>query len=268
MARFDLAGHGAVGVFLADRPRDNRLIIHRRLAAEKDLRQVAAMKHDPLVRVVAEIIVPIQQRARLPRRQRHRIHPDQPGNIGFARARLQRVAQHAHHRAGDDAEKFFHCRPALHRRADKFVIRDEFVQNDAEFRHFQQAFVANPNRLDIPLDVRQFRGHRRIIVAQFANLPENVGQIHAFDRNSGAFQQFFAVPHGDKRRRARPDLPKAGFAQAIHDAADSGEFFQILPETRGKRVNRVQPGQTVFDAVLHQVVARRHFAAETIAPVR
>ena len=79
------------------------------------LRQIAAVEAHGLVRIVAVVVVPVEQRARRSRSQRQHVHAEHAAHIHLARARQQRIAHHAHDRARHDAEILFQRRPALHR---------------------------------------------------------------------------------------------------------------------------------------------------------
>ena len=82
-----------------------------------------------------------------------------------------------------------------------------------------------------------------------------------------ASSSLLAVAHGVERRRARADGADAQAAQAAHHAADGGEPVEILGEDVGIGSFGVQRGQRVRNAVLLEVVAGRHLAAEAVAAV-
>src|SRR5579862_33687 len=79
-------------------------------------------------------------------------------------------------------------------------------------------------------------------------------------------EYFLAVAHGIERRGARADGPDAHLTETSNYAADPCEPIQILAEDI--RIQRFgMPGSDgVRDAVLRQIIAGRHLAAEAVAP--
>ena len=61
--------------------------------------------------------------------------------------------------------------------------------------------------------------------------------------------------------------PMRNRAQSAHHAADAGEPSEIFRELGRVRRLRVQRRQRVRNAILHQVIAGRHLAAEAVAAV-
>jgi len=79
-------------------------------------------------------------------------------------------------------------------------------------------------------------------------------------------EELLAEAHRVEGHRARAKHPEAGAAHPARHTAHRGELAQVGAETVGLRINGVQRRQAEGDAVLTQVVAQRHLAAEAIAP--
>ena len=93
----------------------------------------------------------------------------------------------------------------------------------------------------------------------------DLGEVERFDGDAGALQQLFGVADGVEGRGARADGAEADVLEAAHDAADGGEPGEVGLELGRVRRFGVQRGERVGDAVLLEVVADRHLAAEAVA---
>ena len=95
--------------------------------------------------------------------------------------------------------------------------------------------------------------------------PEDFGEVDGLDGDAGGFEQFLAVADGVEGGGTRADRADADAAQAVGDAADAGEPGEILAEELGIGRFGVLRGERVRDAVLREIVADRHLAAEAVA---
>ena len=138
----DAAHAGAEGVLLADGSGDDGLKIHDDVAEEM-LRQVGAVEADGLVRVVAVVVVPVEQRARCFRSECQRVHAQGPDDIHFTGAENQVLAHHAHNRAGHHAEVFFERGPALDRADRRLRLLHPLLDHPAQLRHLHQRRFGN-----------------------------------------------------------------------------------------------------------------------------
>ena len=113
----------------------------------------------------------------------------------------------------------------------------------------------------------ELRLHRRIVVRQLLDPAEDFRQIERFDRDARSLEQLLAEAHRVERGRPGADGADARVLQAVDDAAGGGEAPQIGSEGRVAGRDGVQRRQRIADAVLAQVVADRHLAAEAVAAV-
>ena len=109
--------------------------------------------------------------------------------------------------------------------------------------------------------------HVGLLALQTADAAEDLGEVEGLDGDAVGFEQLLAVADGVEGRGTRADGADAELAQAVGDAADGGEPRDVADELR--RVGRfgVQRSQRVGDAVLLEVIADAHLAAEGIAAV-
>src|SRR5262249_23185786 len=87
------------------------------------------------------------------------------------------------------------------------------------------------------------------------------------DRNAAGFKQFFTVPNRVERRWTRTQCANASIFQLPNNVAGPDESPQVRPELRTIRVHGMHAGQRITQAVLFQIIADRHFAAEAVASV-
>ena len=225
------------------------------------------MEDDALVLVVAEVVVPVQQR----RRQRggflQHVHRERADDVRLAGARHEPVAHHAHGRAGHDAVELFERRPALDRRRVELALVHEPVDGHAQLRHLQQALARDAVDAGVGVHFLDLGRDGRLVVAQAADPAEDLREVERLDRDAGALQQLLAVADGVEGRRAGADLAQAGVLQRAHDAAHPDEPAQVPREVLALGVHGVAARERVLDPVLAQVVAGAHLAAEAVAPV-
>ena len=120
--------------------------------------------------------------------------------------------------------------------------------------------------VDVVLDQLDLGLDAGVVGAQPLDPAVDVRQVQRLDRDAAALQQLLAEAHGVEGRRPRAQEADAQAAQAAHHPADRPEALQVSAKRRAFRVHGVPRGQAVFDAVLVQVVAGRHLAAERVAP--
>ena len=225
------------------------------------------MENHRLVRVLSVVVVPVQQRAGPPGSQNHGVHADQSGDVGFAGAGFESVAQHAHDRARHHAEVLFHRGPALHRRPCQLVLLHEAIHDHGETGHLLQRSGRHAGCLGVGLDRIQPALQGGIVALELLSPSKSFGQIQALHADTVGFQDFLAVAHREKGRRASPNLAEAGAPQPLHHPAGGGEVGQVLAELHGLGIHGVGRGQAVGDSVLPEVVAARHLPAETVPAV-
>ena len=109
------------------------------------------------------------------------------------------------------------------------------------------------------------RRRRRIPHAR--NAAQDLRKVDGLDRDSRGFQQLLAVADRVEGRRPRADGADAQILQPAHHAAGGREPVQVLAEDFRIRSFGVARGERIGNAVLREVVARRHLAAEAVAPV-
>src|SRR5215469_3939785 len=266
-AGFDTADAGAEGVLFANRARDDLLEIHAHVL-EKVFRQIAAMEAHRLVGVGTVIVIPIEERTGGFRGELQGVHAEHAADVDLAGAGKQRVAHHAHQGARDDPEILFKRSPALYR-ADLHVRGfHPLVDDRTELGHFQQCRLGNPGGRDVPFNRLQFLRRRFVVILHTVDTAEHFGKIERFHGNAAAFEQFFAVTHGVECRGARADRADAQVAQAFDNAANRCKPREVLREFGRIGSFGVQRGEGIRKAVLFEVVAGRHFAAEAVAAVR
>src|SRR5579871_3058425 len=90
-------------------------------------------------------------------------------------------------------------------------------------------------------------------------------KVERLDGNALRFQNFLAVTHGVESGGASTDSADPEIAESVHDSTDGREPLQIVIELRRVRSFCVKSCDGVGNAVLPQVVAGGHLAAETIA---
>jgi hypothetical protein len=223
------------------------------------------VEDNAFVRVVAVVVVPVEQRRRLLRRCLQDVHAEQPRNVGFARARQERFGHHAHQRAGHDPVELLEGGPALDGRGAERLLVHPPVDGDAELGHLHQAQRRNALDSGIGADAGELRLHRRLAVGHPLHPPKQLGEIERFDGNPRSLEQLLAVPHRVERRRTRANRTDARVLQAPRDATGRGEAPEVFGKTPVRRRHGVERRQRIRDAVLAEVVADRHLAAEAVA---
>jgi hypothetical protein len=98
------------------------------------------------------------------------------------------------------------------------------------------------------------------VAASFDALPNS-------SERSSVSTELLAVAHGVERRRPRAEGAEPDIAQPGDYTAGRHELPQIGAELLARRIHRVVAGQREWNAVLQQVVAGRHLAAERVAAV-
>src|ERR1022692_407113 len=255
---------GAVSVLAAHRAGDDLLEVHLD-TLEEVLRQVAAMEAHGLVGIVAVVIVPVEQGARGFAGQLQGVHADHAADIHFAGARHQVLAHHAHHGAGHHAEEFLERGPALYGADGDFRLRHPGIDHGAELGHLHEGFEGNLIGGDVLLDGGELGFGLAVLHADDA--AEDLRQVDRFHADAAGFQQFLAIAHGVESRGTGADGADGQAAQAAHDAADGGEPGEVLGEHIRTGGFGVQRGERVGNAVLLEVIAGAHLAAEAVAAI-
>ena len=106
-----------------------------------------------------------------------------------------------------------------------------------------------------------------VVVFHARDAPKNLGEINGFDGDSVGFENFFTVAHGVESRWARADRADAQPAQSLHDATYAEKPFKVAAKDVRLRQFSVESRQRIGDAVLREIVAGRHLAAETVTAV-
>ena len=130
---------------------------------------------------------------------------------------------------------------------------------------FISASSGIPPRRDIALDGGQLLLRGIVVVLHAVDAAQDLRQVDGLDRDAMLLQNFLAVAHRVERRRTRAEGADAHVAQALHHAADAREPLQVFAEDVGVRRFGVRRGNGVRDAVLLQVIAGGHLAAEAVA---
>ena len=225
------------------------------------------MEADGLVRVRSVVVVPIEQGAWGFRSQPQRMHPHHAGNVHLAGARHQAVAHHAHDGTRHHAEVLLHGRPTLDRAHLKVVLPHPVLDHHPQPRHLAQRFGGNALRGDVRADGLDLRQHLRIRAGKLGDAAEHFGEVQGLHADAAHFEQLLAIADGLERRGTRADGPDAQPPQALRHAAHAGEPGEIVLELVRLQAFGVQRGKGVRNAVLLQVVADAHLAAEAVAAV-
>ena len=142
------------------------------------------------------------------------------------------------------------------------------IDDSAELRHFHQAAAGTSCGVHILLDRSQLGLGVLIGVLHTIDAAEHFGEIERLNRNPVRFENLFAVANGVESRGTRANCADAQIAEAVHHAADAGEPLQVFGELRRVGAFGVQCRNRIRNAVLVQVVARRHLSAEAVAAER
>ena len=240
-----------------------------RTSREEMLGQIAAMEAHRLVGIVAVIVVPIEQRARRLRtpaaaracRSRRKYPLRRRWTAGCCSSCSSPCRAPRRRFSSSDVQ---HCTALISTSA----ARIHCSTTAPSFAILISASVGTPAVETYLLDRLQF-----LPTASSESFIRPMRPITSERSNVSTemplrFEKFLAVAHGIERRRPRADRADAQTAQALHDAADGREPFQILAKFRGIGPLGVQRRQRVRNAVLRQVVAGRHLAAKAVAAVR
>ena len=105
------------------------------------------------------------------------MHAERAADVDLAGGGQQIVAHHAHDGAGDDAEIFFHRRPALHGADLDVSLLHPVIDHIAELGHLDQRGIGNAAGGDVLANVGEFALHARVIIFQLGDAAENFRQI-------------------------------------------------------------------------------------------
>ena len=158
--------------------------------------------------------------------------------------------------------------PALHRADGHFGRRHPLVNHGPSFAIFIRAAAGTPLESTYFLIDGQLGLRRVVVVLHALDAAQHFGKIERLDRDALRFQNFLAVADGVERRGTRANRAHAQVAETIHHAADSREPLQVFGELGRVGALGVQRGDRVRNAVLPQIVAGRHLAAEAVAAER
>ncbi len=122
-------------------------------------------------------------------------------------------------------------------------------------------------RLDIGLDIGQFGLDSGVVVTHGVDPAEEFVEIQRVDADAGVFEQLLAVAYGVEGGRPRAQSADAQALEASDHTTGGCESDQILLELDALGRYGVELGQAEGHAVLAQVVAERHLAAEAVAAV-
>ena len=187
--------------------------------------------------------------------------------IHFTGARHEVVAHHAHDGAGDHAEVFFERCPALHRTDCHLRFRHPAVDHGAEFRHLHQGFERDGIGGDVFADGREFALRGGVVILHFGNAAEDFGEVEGLDGDAGVLENLLAIAHRIEGRGTSADGADAQGPHAAHYPANTGEPGEVLLERLGIGRFGVQRGERIRDAILREIVAGGHLAAEAVAAV-
>ncbi len=139
------------------------------------------------------------------------------------------------------------------------------VDDRAELGHLEQGGFGRVADGDVLFDGREL-GLRCVVgVLHAGDAAHDFAEVEGFDGDAAALQQFFRVADGVECGGTRADGADAEVLQAANDAADGGEPGEVGGELGRVGGLGVQRGERVGDAVLGEVVADGHLAAEAVA---
>ena len=133
-ASLQFAHDRAKRILLAHRPGDDLLEVHFEIF-EEILGQVRAVEDHTLIRIVAVVVVPIDDGAGRAGGELQDVHADHADHVGLAGAGQEAVGHHAHQRARNDAKKFLHGRPALDGRTCQFARPHPLIHHHPKLGH-------------------------------------------------------------------------------------------------------------------------------------
>ena len=139
------------------------------------------------------------------------------------------------------------------------------VDDGAELGHLHEGGLGRLAYGDVLFDGGELGLDSVVIVFRLFNAAHDFGEVEGFDGDAGALEQLLGVADGVEGGGASADGTEANVAQTADDAADGGKPLQVGLELGRVRGFGVQGREGVRDAVLLQVVADRHLAAEAIA---
>ena len=225
------------------------------------------MEEHGLVEVFAVVIVPVHNGRGLAGGIGQRHHRHRACYVGLAGRGHQAVAHDAHDGAGHDAEVLFQRGPALNGAGVELHLLHPAVDHRAQLRHLEQRLGGDALGLDILVDLLELGRHAGVVVGQAGDAAKDLGEVKGLDGDAALLQQLLAEAHGVECLRACANGSDAGVLEAAYDTADGPKAGQVGAEFLALRVGRVRLGERVLDAVLLEIVAVRHLAAERVATV-
>ena len=147
-------------------------------------------------------------------------------------------------------------------------VPDLLVDHHAELGHFDERRLRHVLGGNVLADFAELRLNCLIVILAAIDPGQDFRQVERLHRNAFRFQYLFAIAHGLESGRPRADAADAEAAQPVHHAAHAGEQRQVFLKRVGFRTDRVGSCERIGNAVLLQVIADGHLAAETVAPVR
>ena len=133
---------------------------------QEGLGPVAAVEEHALLRIVAVVVVPVDESAWLAGRELQRVHRDGARDVDFTRAGHQLLAHHAHDGAAVDAVVLLQRAPALNGGGVQIELRHPLRDDDAELRHEHQRRIRNAGRRGIAGDVGELGRDAAVAVIQ------------------------------------------------------------------------------------------------------
>src|SRR6185437_5197438 len=141
------------------------------------------------------------------------------------------------------------------------------IDDGAELGHFEERFARNLVGGDVLLDGFEFRGGGGIDVAHAIDAAEDFRKVDRLDTDAVVLQNLFAVADRVEGRRPRANGSDAEPAHAANHTANSGKPIEVFAENVAIGGFGMPGGERIGNAVLHQVVAGAHLAAEAVAAV-
>ena len=170
-----------------------------------------------------------------------------------------------HDGAGNDAEVLFDGGPTLDGGDGELGGGHPAVDDGAELGHLHEGGFGGVADGDVLLDGGELGLDGVVVVFGLLDAAHDFGEVEGFDGDAGALEELLGVADGVEGGGTRADGAEANVAQAAHDAADGGEPLEVGLELGGVGGFGVQGGEGVGDAVLLEVVADGHLAAEGVA---
>src|SRR6202789_3017068 len=214
---------------------------------------------------VAVGVVPVEECAGGFAGEGEGVHAERAEDVDFAGGGDELLAHHRHHGAGNDAEVLLDGGPALDGGDGEFGGGHPAVDDCAELGHLHEGGFGGLAYGDVLFDGGEFGLDGVVVVLGLLDAAHDLGEVEGLYGDAGAFEKFFGVADGVEGRGARADGAEADVAKTSHDAADGGEPLEVGLELCGVGGFGVERGERVGDAVLLEVVADGHLAAEAVA---